>query len=400
MESENGIYKLKGKVLNYAWGGYEFIPALLGINNPEHRPFAEYWMGDHYLAASELISKEGEISLRSIIKEKPEKVLSKKVYDLFGGLPYLFKVQDVREILSIQVHPNKTEAEQGYEREDVEGIPRDAANRNYKDRNHKPEVMVALSEFWLLHGFRKIVEIEKILEEVPEFNVLLPLFRREGLKAMYLFVMELNQADINSMLTNLIKREIRKKKEGDLTKEMPGWWVAKLYEGTAEIGNIDRAVFSIYFFNIVKVNPGEAVFQQAGIPHAYMEGHCIELMANSDNVLRAGLTPKYIDVPELMKHTIFDSIEPKVMQGNIILPGEKVYPCPVADFGLAKIDLTATTSYQSKASSLEIFVVTEGGALVNNSLVLKRGEAFAVFADKFYTIEASGNCTLFKAFVP
>ncbi len=400
METETGIYKLKGKVFNYAWGGYDFIPALLGINNSEHRPFAEYWMGDHHLAPSELITNGGDISLHSIIKENPDRVISKRVYDSFGGLPYLFKVQDVREILSIQVHPTKTEAESGYEREEAEGIPRDAINRNYKDRNHKPEVMVALSEFWLLHGFRKQEVIEKILEEVPEFNVLLPFFRREGLKEMYRFVMELKQIDINSMLTNLIKREIRRKREGNLTKEMPGWWIAKLYNDSAEIGDIDRAIFSIYLFNIVKVNPGEAVFQQAGIPHAYMEGQCIELMANSDNVLRAGLTPKHIDVLELMKHTIFESIEPQVMQGNTILPGEKIYHCPVADFGIAKLQLSATISYQSKTSSFEIFIVTEGGIVVNNSLVLKRGEAFAVFADESYTIQASGNCTIFKAFVP
>jgi mannose-6-phosphate isomerase len=93
---------------------------------------------------------------------------------------------------------------------------------------------------------------------------------------------------------------------------MPGWWVAKIFDGKTEMGDIDRAVFSIYFFNIVKVNPGEAVFQSAGIPHAYLEGQCMELMANSDNVLRAGLTPKHIDVPELMKHTVFESIVPNV----------------------------------------------------------------------------------------
>ena len=400
MESENGIYKLKGKVLNYAWGGYDFLPDFLGISNTNHRPFAEYWMGDHHLAPSTLLTKDGEESLYTTIKGDPERVISKKVYDSFGGLPYLFKVQDVREILSIQVHPNKSEAEKGYEKEELAGIPINALNRNYKDRNHKPEVLVALSEFWLLHGFKQLNVIEKILEEVPEFSVLLPLFRREGLQAMYLFVMEISQSDINAMLINLIKREIRKKNEGELTKQMPGWWIAKLYEGKSEIDEIDRAVFSIYFFNIVKVNVGEAIFQNAGIPHAYMEGQCIELMANSDNVLRAGLTPKYIDVPELMKHTIFESIEPLLMTGIEVLPGEKIYPCPVTDFGIAKIELSATVSYKNKASSFEIFVVTEGGALINNTLVLKRGEAVAVFAGESYILQASGNCTLFKAFVP
>jgi mannose-6-phosphate isomerase len=380
METKDTICKLRGKVLNYAWGGYEFLPNLLGINNTEHKPFAEYWMGAHPLAPSELLTKEGTVSLFTLIKENPERVISEKVYDRFGELPYLFKVQDVNEILSIQVHPSKAEAEKGFDREEAEGIPMNAPYRNYKDRNHKPEVMVALSEFWLLHGFKQLSAIEKTLAEVPEFNILLPLFRRDGLKALYQFVMEMEQTDINVMLENMIKREIRRKNDGELTKEMPGWWVARIFEGKTDMGDIDRAVFSIYFFNIVKANPGEAVFQSAGIPHAYMEGQCVELMANSDNVLRAGLTPKHIDVPELMKHTLFDSILPNVMPGNTVLPGERIYPCPVADFGIAKIELSATVSYTTSSSSLEILIVIEGGALVNNSLVLKRGEAVAVLA--------------------
>jgi mannose-6-phosphate isomerase len=123
-------------------------------------------------------------------------------------------------------------------------------------------------------------------------------------------------------------------------------------------------------------------------------------MANSDNVLRAGLTPKHIDVPELMKHTLFESIVPNVMPGNEVLPGERVYPCPVPDFGIAMVVLSASLSYTQQADSLEIWVVTEGGALINNALVLKKGEAFAVLAGASYRIQASGQCTLFKAFVP
>jgi mannose-6-phosphate isomerase len=400
MELKENIYKLRGRLMHYAWGGYEFIPSLLGMANPEHKPFAEYWMGAHPLAPSELLTADGGISLYSAIQHFPERILSGSVHDRFGGLPYLFKVQDVREILSIQVHPSKTEAEKGFDREEAEGIPINAPNRNYKDRNHKPEMLVALSEFWLLHGFKQKADIEKILSDVQEFNILLPLYRREGLKALYQFVMEMAQPEINALLTNLIKRNTRQKNEGELTKEMPGWWVAKLFEAKEEIGDIDRAIFSIYFFNIVNLHPGEGLFQGAGMPHAYMEGQCVELMANSDNVLRAGLTPKHIDVPELMKHTAFESIVPNVMKGNPTMTGEKLYPCPVADFGIAKIELTAGVAYTASSSSLEILVVTEGGSLINNTLVLKRGESVAIFAGETYTIEASGDCVLFKAFVP
>ncbi|MES2004243.1 MAG: mannose-6-phosphate isomerase, class I [Bacteroidota bacterium] len=394
------IYKLKGKWMQYAWGGYDFIPALLGISNADHKPFAEYWMGAHPSAPAELIMGNSNASLYRLCKEQPDAVLSEKVFNRFGELPYLFKVLDVKDILSIQVHPSKKEAENGFDREEAEGIPINAPYRNYKDRNHKPEVMVAISEFWLLHGFKSLGAIESVLGEVPEFNILQPLYRREGLKALYQFVMEMKQPEINAMLGNLIKRELRKKNEGELAKEMPGWWVAKLFAGKAEMGDIDRAVFSLYFFNIVKVNPGEAVFQAAGVPHAYMEGQCMELMANSDNVLRAGLTPKHIDVPELMKHTLFETTVPNIMPGNTVLPGEKIYPCPVPDFGIARIELSPTVSYRCTASSLEILVVMDGGAVVNNSLALKRGEAIAVWANQSYTITASGNAILYKAFVP
>lgn len=400
MELNNKLYKLKGKVLHYAWGGYELIPALLGTGNPEHKPFAEYWLGAHPLAPAELVTPEGPVSLFAAIREHPEDILSSRVFSQFGELPYLLKVQDVREILSIQVHPGKTEAEEGFEKEEAEGIPLAAPHRNYKDRNHKPEMLVALSEFWLLHGFRPKADIERVLKDVPEFNILLAYYRREGLKALYQFVMEMEQQEINALLTNLIKREVRRKHDNELTREMPGWWIAKLFGERVEIGDIDRAVFSIYFFNIVKVEPGQSIFQAAGVPHAYLEGHTIELMANSDNVLRAGLTPKHIDVPELMKHTVFESIDPQILEGEPVLPGEKIYPCTVPDFGIARIMLSSTVDYSAVASSLEIILVTDGGALVNNTIVLKRGEAIAVFAGREYNIQASGNCTLFRAFVP
>lgn len=400
METIPTIGKLRGKCLHYAWGGTQFLPEMLGLSNPGQQPFAEYWMGAHPSSPSELLMQDGPVSLYTLCKEQPERMLSEKVYNRFGELPFLFKILDVKDILSIQVHPTKAEAEKGFDREEAEGIPLNAPYRNYKDRNHKPEVMVALSEFWLLHGFRAAAAIEDVLQEVPEFNILQPLFRREGIQSLYRFVMEMAQPEINAMLGSLIKREIRKKNEGLLTKEMPGWWVSKIFSGKAEKTDIDRAVFSLYFFNIVKVQPGQGIFQGAGVPHAYMEGQCVELMANSDNVLRAGLTNKHIDVPELMKHTLFESIVPAIMNGTEIMTGEYNYPCPVPDFAITRIELAAQRAYEHVAASLEILIVTEGGAVVNNTLVLKRGEAFAAVAGQSYTLHASGNATLFKAFVP
>jgi len=399
MPTSNKIFKLNGVIQHYAWGGNTFIPDLLGVENTSDKTFAEYWMGAHPSASAILETSDGPVSLIDIINKDPETVLTKAVYDRFGELPYLLKVLDVKQMLSIQVHPTKEEAEKGFEAEEVAGIPINAPNRNYKDRNHKPEVMVALSDFWLLHGFKEKTLLEKTLADVQEFNILLPLFKMDGYQGLYQFVMELGQQEVNSFLMSVVKRVIRQKKDGELVKSDPGWWVAQLFEGVDQIADIDRGVFSIYFFNIVNVQPGEGVFQGAGLPHAYLEGQNIELMANSDNVLRGGLTPKHIDVPELLKHTIFEGIVPNILIGNEIRIGEKSYPCPVPDFAISKIELAGKRAYSNTTEGLEVLIVTAGGAILNNSIVLKRGEAICLLPDAAYNLESSGNCTLFKAFV-
>lgn len=400
MQLNERIFKLKGVIQHYAWGGHTFIPELLSNNDHSDQPSAEYWMGAHPSAPSSILMGNEWVKLNQIIQENPANTITPSVMSRFGELPYLFKVLDVKDMLSIQVHPTKESAEIGFAEENKAGIPINAPHRNYKDQNHKPEVMVALSEFWLLHGFKSKIEIEQVLLDTPEFNVLLPLFKQEGIKSLYQFVMEMRQEDVNNMLEPLVKRAIRLKKEGSINQSNPGWWAAKLYDEKGLTENIDRGIFSIYFFNIVKVNKGEAVFQKAGVPHAYLEGQNIELMANSDNVLRGGLTPKHVDVPELMKHTLFESIVPDVMKGNPGAGGELIYPCPVPDFGLSKIDLNPGAMYQGKSFSLEIFIVTEGSVLVNNTMVIKKGEAAAILAATDYSLTATGNCTLFKAFVP
>jgi len=402
MQLSERIYKLKGKLQHYAWGGYRYIPALLGFTNTENKPYAEYWIGAHPSASADLIVDNQAVSLFDLISSNPAQMITDKTFKQFGELPYLLKVLDVRDMLSIQVHPSRAEAIKGFEAEEAAGIPMHAPNRNYKDKNHKPEIMIALGEFWLLHGFKPLAQLESQLQEVLEFNILKPLFKREGYKGLYQFVMEMDQSHIDTMLTPLVRHELRRKENHELTKSMPGWWVSKLFEGKSEIKEIDRGIFSIYFLNIVKVEKGEAVFQAAGVPHAYLEGQNIELMANSDNVLRGGLTPKHIDVPELMKHVLFSGIVPNVMKGKSIGATEKNYPCPVPDFGINKIELNGNV-YGSFATSCEIFILIEGGAIVNagnTNLVIKKGESFVILPGQEYTIASSGIALLFKAFVP
>ncbi len=400
---QDKILLLKGKVQQYAWGGYDFIANWLGIENAQHKPFAEYWMGAHPSASSVVVTRNGELSLHRLIHDFPEEFLSTHVRQHFNELPYLFKILDVREMLSIQVHPTKEAAAKGFHEEEAAGITLGAPNRNYKDKNHKPEVMVALSDFWLLHGFLPEDKLLQVLQTVPEFAGLEEIFKKDGYKALYKHVMTLSQDEVNQQLMPLVKHELNRKQKGELTKADPGWWVAKLFEGQEDIDDIDRGIYSIYFFNIVEVHEGEAIFQGAGIPHAYLEGQNVELMANSDNVLRGGLTPKHIDVPELLKHTVSESTVPNVMKGEAMGKAIINYPCPVPDFGIHKIKLPPDEKIESKATSLEIWVLMKGEAVLENSttsLTVKRGQAAAILPNETFTITAKADTLIYKAFVP
>lgn len=400
MSFNYSVHKLQGTVQHYSWGGTTFLPELLSIENPNHKPFAEYWLGIHAGGPSSIEVNQQAVLLSDAIATDPKAALSEPVYSHFGGLPYLFKVLDVKDMLSIQVHPTKEYAKVAFEKEEAAGIALNAPNRNYKDTNHKPEIMLAMSEFWLLHGFKSEAKILETLENIAEFQVLVPLYKSEGLKGLYQFLMEMEQAQVDSLLSPVVKRALRNKQEGKVDKNAPDWWVAKLYENAAGILPIDKGVFSIYLFNIICVMPGQGIFQDAGVPHAYLEGQNVELMANSDNVLRGGLTPKHIDVEELIHNIKFESIDPVIIEGTKPCMGESVYPAPVQDFGIASITLDGSNSYSYEAESMDMFLVVEGGCVVNNQMTIKTGEAFVVFPGNKLNIHASGKTLVYRAFVP
>lgn len=392
---ENKIFKIEGRVQHYAWGGFEYIPQLLGINNDENKTFAEYWLGAHPSASSTLLSEGGPKRWADQIKAQPYFHLGEVVMKKFGELPYLLKVLDVREMLSIQVHPSKKGAEIGFDEEEKMGVPIDAPNRNYKDRNHKPEMMIALDEFWLLHGFRKEPEITGILGSVKEFESLISVFENEGYFGLYKNVMELPQLKVDELLLPLIKRVLNTTPP----KHEPGYWVNKLFGGNLPASNIDRGIFSLYFFNIVMLKKGEGIFQGAGLPHAYLEGQNIELMANSDNVLRGGLTLKHIDVKELLKHIDFVGIEPKILKGELQFDGVLNYPINVEDFAINVLLIAEGRKYVSDSKSAELFLVMKGEVRCNG-INCKTGEAFVILADTSYFITFIEESIVYKAFVP
>lgn len=359
----DAIFPLQGVIKKYDWGGVDYISQLLNLDNAQQEPFAEYWMGVH---------PQGIASVQTSTSEWIP------ITQLSMPLPFLFKVLDVKDMLSIQVHPTKGNAKLDFDRENKLGIPLDSPTRNYKDDNHKPELMVALSEFWLLHGFRSSSSLLTIFREVKELHSLLPVFEKQGYEGLYKTVMELPQLAVDELLRPLRDRIVPLYQQGELHKSQPDFWAARAFLTFSNQGHADRGIFSVYFFNLVQVQPGQAVFQDAGIPHAYLEGQNVEIMANSDNVLRGGLTNKHIDVKELLKHVRCIPVEPHV------LPTKKEqqswFETPVKDFRLGQINLEAGEELFLEVDKPSIFLCISGEAVVEaegRSVVIEKGQPAA-----------------------
>ncbi|HEY4064055.1 MAG TPA: mannose-6-phosphate isomerase, class I [Puia sp.] len=412
-QSNNKVFKLQGKIQHYAWGGNSFLPGLLSIPNPENKPFAEYWMGAHDNAPSEIVIEAPRaggggttlaVRLNDYIKEWPEDTLGVYTTDRFGKLPYLLKILDVKDMLSIQVHPSKKNAELEFAAENKKGIAAGAPDRNYKDDNHKPELMLALSEFWLLHGFKPVEDLERILLATPELSFLAPILAKKRYQGLYRTVMEMPQTEVNKVLQPLLDRILPVYKKQELSKHEEHFWAARAALTYNEPGRIDRGIFSIYFFNLLNLHPGEAIFQDAGLPHAYLEGQNVEIMANSDNVLRGGLTPKHVDVPELLKHIKFEATHPHIIPEDNGPGHISVYHTPAPDFELSKLALLQGESLTIRAHSTDIFIVLEGKLGVieqgGQPFTRKTGDAFLAFHQAKFELKAQEDAVVYRASVP
>lgn len=407
MQNNTKIFRLEGKVQHYAWGGSDYIPALLSRQNPEKQPFAEYWMGGHDNAPALVVTAEGKIPLNEFIAGNPATLLGKTVNEKFGRLPYLLKVLDVKDMLSIQVHPAKSAAVAEFEAENKKGTPLNDPKRNYKDDNHKPELMVALSDFWLLHGFRSTEDTAVIIGKIPELNFLIPYHDQKDHARIYKHVMTMPQHEVNQALQPLLDRIIPLYKEGKLEKSDPSFWAARAAITFNEPGRIDRGIFSIYLFNLVRIEPDYAIFQDAGVPHAYLEGQNMEIMANSDNVLRGGLTNKHVDVDELMKHVKFTPVEPRLIMGSVEMEtpegqfAETRFKTPAPDFELRQIWLPEGEQLTVPVDTADIFFALAGQAEVKSgdtSFELNRGEAMLAIPGAEVSVKAIGDeVVIFRA---
>ncbi len=398
------IYKIRNSIMEYTWGSGTDIPLLLGIENRRNIPMAELWMGAHPKAPSRVETENGVQSLSTLIRDDPEGVLGERVVREFGKtLPFLFKVIAVEKPLSIQVHPNKLQAQKGFEAENGKGIPLDDPKRNYKDRNHKPEIICAVSEVRGLFGFRPWEAIVRDFETLgcAEF---LPTGREFLDKAgCYEHVMRallvMPEKETLSMISETI-RAVRTILEKDrLCPEERFLLVLSLYEQyPKDIGSLFPLVLEYR-----SLDPGEAVFIDAGIPHAYMKGMGIELMANSDNVLRAGLTPKHVDRGEVL--SVIDYGNPGVLT---ITPdpvqGELQYRAPVREFLLSAIHVSEGKPYErtEPSGSVEILLCVDGALRIKGSssdAAMRKGESLLVTAsERRYALVGSG--IVYKAGIP
>jgi mannose-6-phosphate isomerase len=397
------IFRIEGRVQYYDWGGKSFIPNLISQKNSTNNTYAEYWLGVHTKAPSMVKVQQENISLDVFLKQNLIENLGIKVLNDFGKLPYLFKVLDVHQMLSIQVHPTIEAAKKGFGLENKKGIPLTANNRNYKDKNHKPEIMVALSDFWLLHGFLERTKLIKNLQETKELHFLLTTFLAKGYLGLYKKVMEFTQEEVNNILSPLLERISIKFLNNELGKSSPAYWAAKSVVHK-DVQNLDKGIFSIYFFNILHLSVGEAIFQDAGVPHAYLEGKNMELMANSDNVLRGGLTTKHIDVEELLKNTKFEETIPTILHGNKYESnGELVYQTNTKDFEMTKVELVPSIVHRSVSNSVEIIIAIRGSATITeneNMLPLEKGQSILIKPNTAYAIQTNSEVEIYKARVP
>ncbi|MGI5450062.1 mannose-6-phosphate isomerase, class I [Streptomyces sp. CA-243310] len=381
--------RLTNTIRPYAWGSTTAIPALLGVE-PTGEPQAEMWMGAHPGAPSRLDRGAGEVSLSDVIAADPERELGAATVARFGPrLPFLLKLLAAGAPLSLQVHPDLEQARAGFADEERRGVPIDAGHRNYKDANHKPEMICALTPFEGLCGFRAPLETAELLAGLgvdslkPYVDLLHAHPEEAALREVLTAVLTADRTEMARTVTEAATAAARLggpyAPYAALVHDYPG----------------DPGVIAAMLLNHVRLQPGEAMFLGAGVPHAYIDGLGVELLANSDNVLRAGLTPKHVDVPELLKIVDFASGDPAVQrpEGG----AEEVYETPIDEFRLSRFLLAPGGAPQLLPDRTPQILLCTAGAPQAGELTLAPGQSAFVPAGE--RAELSGSGTVFRATV-
>jgi mannose-6-phosphate isomerase len=398
---------LRNPVRAYAWGSRTAIAALLGRPVPAPHPEAELWIGAHPTDPSVLLC-DPERSLLAAIDADPDGQLGKCVVERFGPrLPFLLKVLAAEEPLSMQAHPSARLAREGFAREQARGIPLDAPQRNYKDPDHKPELVCALTEFHALAGFRAVPRALELLHalNVRGLAAYVELLAAQpdanGLRALFTTWITLPQPALAELIPCLLTACVEHiRARGPFARE------CRTVLQLAEPYPTDAGVMTSLLLNHVVLAPGEAIYLPPGNLHAYLHGTAVEIQANSDNVLRGGLTPKHVDVPELLRVVDFVACDIPVFCGN---PNgghhETVYRTPTPEFELSRLDWAGYDTERVRLDGDEphVLLSVAGTAVLEaedgRTLELPRGASVWIAAtDPPVTVRGTGEqCRVFRA---
>ncbi len=399
------IYCLKNTIQNYGWGSKTAIAKLLGNPWPCAKPQAELWMGAHPKAPSIVRHQGSSISLVQLTVMHPEDLLGSYAAREFNqSFPFLFKVLAAQKPLSVQAHPDKKQAKAGFLNEEKQNIPIDAENRNYKDENHKPECICALTPFTALNGFRHIPDMIHLLEEIcpGTLSAAFQDFKQhpnpDGLRLFYKTLMSTPRDARKAIARQTIENA---KNAKNRTGEEAFDWIVKLGMYYPD----DIGVLSPVLLNLIRLEPGQAMFLHAGVLHSYLNGLGIELMANSDNVLRGGLTGKHVDEKQLVDVVHFTTGLPEILGPEPVREFETQYKSDAVEFALSRIEPGKDEIYKApEKRGVEILLCVDGqGSISIDALdftqTLAKGDSILIPASsRGYHIK--GPVKIYKAAVP
>ncbi|HEY6819010.1 MAG TPA: mannose-6-phosphate isomerase, class I [Mycobacterium sp.] len=384
---------LRGAIRTYAWGSRTAIAEFTGRPVPAAHPEAELWLGANPGDPAFLEDPDGEVSLLQAVVADPEGQLGAAARARFGdALPFLLKVLAAEEPLSLQAHPSSEQAAEGYLREERLGIPVNSPVRNYRDSSHKPELLVALQQFEVLAGFRPAAHTIELLRALavsdldPFIDLLNDQSDADGLRALFTTWITAPQPDVDVLVTAVLDGAINYLSSG--ATEFAA--VAKTVLELGEQYPGDAGVLAALLLNRITLRPGEGIFLSAGNLHAYLRGVGLEVMANSDNVLRGGLTPKHVDVPELLRVLNFNPTTESQLHAPTHPDGlASFYDTPTAEFAASMLTLGDDqigheVDAPSRHDGPQILLCVEGATAVHGkggALMLTRGAAAWVAAD-------------------
>jgi mannose-6-phosphate isomerase len=392
----------------YDWGSVTALPRLMGTP-PTGTPQAELWMGAHPAAPSRVRRGRDTLPLDRVIAADPAAELGTATLRRFGArLPFLLKLLAADAPLSVQVHPDLAQARAGFALEDALGVPLDAPHRNYRDPHHKPEMIVALTPFRGLCGFRSPQQCAELLDalHVPALGPYAATLRAlpEAQALMEVFTAFLRPpAGLVDAVTEAVEAQVV---EAAAARPGPYRGDFSAYAEVIRAHPGDPGLLPALMLRHVELEPGEALFLGAGIPHAYLSGLGVEIMASSDNVLRCGLTSKHVDAGELVKVVRFTAMPTRVLSPRSTRSpraehGEEVYPAPVDDFRLSRFPLRPDEPPRPLAAGApQILLCVDGEAAVTSAAeTLRIGPGRSVYVPATAEAAITGAGTVFRATV-